>query len=175
MIEKRLLETELVVFELLSTIHNSPVTIEPHRSNDEERQAIADFSRRQSKSSKIEEWKSLPLGSDDQRNLWWQSRRSVIQAIGIMDGDPTMEHNTLAGSPGSVIVDAAMEGDLNMHHGTAHPSPLNREYLDASQPLHTPPSAASPSAVLEHVVYAPEESSPVVGNTHTIDQWRKYF
>jgi hypothetical protein len=39
-----------------------------------ERQALANISQRQPKSAKIEEWKSLPLATDEHRHEWWLKR-----------------------------------------------------------------------------------------------------
>jgi hypothetical protein len=73
-IEQRLLDTELVVFELLSAIYKSPMPIQPQRLSETERQALADISQKQPKSAKIEEWKSLPLTTDEHRHEWWLKR-----------------------------------------------------------------------------------------------------
>lgn len=47
------------MFELLSTIQQSHIPLELHRCSNEEREAMADFNAKQSKSAKIEEWKSI--------------------------------------------------------------------------------------------------------------------
>ena len=54
-IEQQLLETELVVFELLSTIQKSHVPLESHHCSNEECEAVTEFNAKQSKSAKIEE------------------------------------------------------------------------------------------------------------------------
>jgi hypothetical protein len=68
------LDTELVVFELLSAIYKSPMPIQPQRLSETERQALADISQKQPKSAKIEEWKNLPLTTDEHRHEWWLKR-----------------------------------------------------------------------------------------------------
>ncbi|KAH6106686.1 hypothetical protein HBI69_178960 [Parastagonospora nodorum] len=73
-IEQRLLDTEVVVFELLSAVYKSHVPIQPQRLSEAERQALADLSQKQAKSAKIEEWKRLPLDTDKHRHEWWSRR-----------------------------------------------------------------------------------------------------
>lgn len=73
-IEQRLLDTEVVVFELLSAIYKSHVPIQPQRLSEAERQALAELSQKQAKSAKIEEWKRLPLHTDEHRHEWWSKR-----------------------------------------------------------------------------------------------------
>jgi hypothetical protein len=90
-IEKRLLETELVLYELLTTILQSQDPVPTVHSTDVERQIVADYQVKQSKSWKIDEWKLFPLATDEQRQQWWQARRALIQA-GLSGTHPT---NTL--------------------------------------------------------------------------------
>lgn len=73
-IEQRLLDTEVVVFELLSAVYKSHVPIQPQRLSEAERLALADLSQKQAKSAKIEEWKRLPLHTDEGRHEWWSKR-----------------------------------------------------------------------------------------------------
>jgi hypothetical protein len=48
--------------------------IQPQRLSETERHALADISQKQPKSAKIEEWKSLPLATDENRHEWWLKR-----------------------------------------------------------------------------------------------------
>jgi hypothetical protein len=48
--------------------------IQPQRLSETERQALAEISQKQPKSAKIEEWKSLPLTTDEHRHEWWLKR-----------------------------------------------------------------------------------------------------
>lgn len=66
------------MFELLSTMQQLHAPLESYRSLDEECEAITDFSAKQSKSAKIEEWKNMPLISKEQRQRWWQSKKDLI-------------------------------------------------------------------------------------------------
>ncbi|KAH7406920.1 hypothetical protein DE146DRAFT_408836 [Phaeosphaeria sp. MPI-PUGE-AT-0046c] len=77
-IEQRLLDTELLAFELLSAIYKSQVPILPQRLSEQEHQTLSDVSTKQPKSSKIEEWKTLPLSTDEERHSWWLKRCDVI-------------------------------------------------------------------------------------------------
>jgi hypothetical protein len=77
-IEQRLLDTELVVFELLSTIYKSQIPIQPQRLSEQDRQTLVDISQKQPKSAKIEEWKSLPMATDAHRHEWWLKRCESI-------------------------------------------------------------------------------------------------
>lgn len=67
-----------MVLELLSTVHQLQVPV--HSLGTTEREALIDFSLKQSKSAKIEEWKRLPLSSEAQRRAWVDDRHGLIQA-----------------------------------------------------------------------------------------------
>jgi hypothetical protein len=77
-IEQRLLDTELVVFELLSTIYKSQIPIQPQRLSEQDRQTLVDICQKQPKSAKIEEWRSLPMTTDEHRHEWWRKRCESI-------------------------------------------------------------------------------------------------
>jgi hypothetical protein len=77
-IEQRLLDTELVVFELLSAIYKSNVPIQPQRLSETERRILVELSQKQPKSAKIEEWRSQPLVTDEHRHEWWSRRYQLM-------------------------------------------------------------------------------------------------
>ncbi|OAL56243.1 hypothetical protein IQ07DRAFT_2027 [Pyrenochaeta sp. DS3sAY3a] len=77
-IEQRLFETELVTLELLSSIYTSQIPIASQPLSDESRQILVQFAQKQAKSAKIEEWKALPLNSEEQRHLWWKQRQNLL-------------------------------------------------------------------------------------------------
>jgi hypothetical protein len=125
-IEQRLLDTEIVVFELLSATYNSQVPI--HRLSEIERRALADLSQKQPKSAKIEEWKRSPLNTEEQRHDWWSKRCESIL--------PTTQPGTNRPSQ-----DAMTPQDT-----WADASPLSVQYEDVqTYPTMRPPSAACSS------------------------------
>jgi hypothetical protein len=72
--------------------------LQVQRCSNEEREAIVDFCVKQPKSAKIEEWKNLPLITEEQRQKWWQSRKDLIheqaqsvQGKGPPPGDSTLQ------------------------------------------------------------------------------------
>ncbi|KAH8728075.1 hypothetical protein GQ44DRAFT_724612 [Phaeosphaeriaceae sp. PMI808] len=103
-IEQRLLDAEIVIFELLSSIYKSEIPIQPVRVAEMDRQVLADISQKQPKSAKIEEWKSLPLITDRDRHGWWQSRCALVSpsvpssSTGISQ-DAVTPHDTWLASP----------------------------------------------------------------------------
>jgi len=68
----------MVVLELLSAIYNSQVPIETQRLSDTDRRVLAGHVQKQAKSSRIEEWKSLPLNTGQERLSWWLKRQDLI-------------------------------------------------------------------------------------------------
>ncbi|CAN9314446.1 unnamed protein product [Alternaria alternata] len=74
----RLLETEFVVLELLSTIYSSQVPIETQRLSDTDRRVLAESVQKQAKSSRVEEWKRHPLNTDEERLSWWSKRQDIL-------------------------------------------------------------------------------------------------
>lgn len=76
LLEQRLLETEIVLFELLTPLHHSHIP--QHRVSQDAREILAKVSNAQSKNEKIEEWKRLPLALDEQRQQWLQTREEII-------------------------------------------------------------------------------------------------
>ncbi|KAF2849161.1 hypothetical protein T440DRAFT_556104 [Plenodomus tracheiphilus IPT5] len=81
LIEQRLLDTETIVIELLSAIHNSQIPIEPHRLNQDNREALAAMSQKQAKTKKIDEWKEFPILTDEQRHAWWRKKRELLAQL----------------------------------------------------------------------------------------------
>ncbi|KAH7080910.1 hypothetical protein FB567DRAFT_115638 [Paraphoma chrysanthemicola] len=140
-IEQRLFETELVVFELLSAIYKSQRPIELQHVSHLERQVLADLSQKQSKSLKIEEWKSLPLTTDESRHEWWLRRHELIAHNGQANGTgPTQNARTpqetwLDASPSSAQYED-MPSHLRMHAQQPAPStPQAPTFVDTWQPL----------------------------------------
>lgn len=67
------------MLELLSTIYNSQVPIEMQRLSDTDRRVLAENVQKQAKSNRIEEWKSFPLNTDEERLSWWSRRQDLIR------------------------------------------------------------------------------------------------
>jgi hypothetical protein len=107
-IEQRLLETEIVVLELLSAIYASRVPIEPQRLPETDRRLLAEYGQKQAKSHKIEEWKNLPLATEEQRRAWWVKKSERIARSAEASGDcssqksPATTSSRAADSPRTV-------------------------------------------------------------------------
>ncbi|OAG11132.1 uncharacterized protein CC84DRAFT_1223859 [Paraphaeosphaeria sporulosa] len=78
LVEQRLLESEIVIFELLSTLYNYNPTVRQHRLSFDERHSLGEWSKQQSKAKKVEEWTNFPLGTDEQRQAWWLKKQDSI-------------------------------------------------------------------------------------------------
>lgn len=78
LVEQRLLESELVVFELLSTLYNDNGARMPSNLSHQDRDILSDFAKAQSKLKKVDEWKNYPLATDEERHAWWLRKREVI-------------------------------------------------------------------------------------------------
>lgn len=74
-IEQRLVEMEILAFELLSACEGASISTEAYRLSTDQRQVFVDLAQKQSKSDKIEEWKSLPLRDSQQRQVWWSAKQ----------------------------------------------------------------------------------------------------
>ncbi|KAH6877715.1 hypothetical protein BKA58DRAFT_375792 [Alternaria rosae] len=83
------------MLELLSTIYNSQVPIGMQRLSDTDRRVLAENVQKQAKSSRIEEWKSLPLNTDEERLSWWSKRQELIRK-GIEAGSSHASHESPA-------------------------------------------------------------------------------
>jgi hypothetical protein len=203
-IEQRLLDTELVVFELLSAIYKSPMPIQPQRLSETERQALADISQKQPKSAKIEEWKSLPLTTDEHRHEWWLKRcesmsipmqfvptRISHDAMAAqdawMDASPLsmqyedMPSNTIVQSPIPSMSQSESESRANVQ---TWPSTMNATMPDTNGCFEDSFSTAirsslseQPGEVASDVVSTGFEEPNISNNSQPLnaDRWRKYF
>ncbi|KAF2186002.1 hypothetical protein K469DRAFT_707188 [Zopfia rhizophila CBS 207.26] len=137
-IEQRLLETELVVFELLTAIYQSHTPIDQFRSHESARQAVADFSGKQSKSAKVEEWKYFPLASDEQRQRWWQNRQEIIQH-GVLSSATITPHSIIPQQPERGRINSSFDesaGTLNFDsRGSDHVNGSGQTQLQSSDPV----------------------------------------
>jgi hypothetical protein len=80
-LEKRLLETELALFETVATLAQMPTleqvstTQTPTVSNEHFAEILASRSSHQAKASSLREWSRLPLKVEAQRRIWLQTKR----------------------------------------------------------------------------------------------------
>jgi hypothetical protein len=198
-IEQRLLDTEFVVFELLSAIYKSQAPIHPHRLSEQERQILAETSQKQSKSAKIEEWKSQPLGTEEHRHEWWLKKCDLISvpmqiSSHVLPQDATTPQETWADSPLSVQLE-----DMQSHMALQSPIPGMSQALASVDSWPSPPNARPPatevnsnnnaislggsaslagqsqdalnaSSFISSVTNIPSDSQPL-----SAERWRKYF
>lgn len=69
----------MLVLELISVLHETGGSLEHrHRLSATQRRRLADMAQKQSKSEKIEEWRSLPLSNDQQRQTWWTVKQNCF-------------------------------------------------------------------------------------------------
>jgi hypothetical protein len=196
-IEQRLLDTEFVVFELLSAIYQSQIPIQLHRLSETDRQALVDVSQKQSKSAKIEEWKSLPLDTDENRHNWWSKRYESITLPMQSGSDNLPRDNTtpqdtwLEASPmsahyedmqlpsvvqppapsiGQISPVASWQPPLDAMIFVPAPSFDNNTNTATPKPLLM---AASDSDV--SVTTSTESSVSASSQSLSADRWRKYF
>ena len=79
-LEKRLLETELALFETLSLVvreQGSDVNLQEAQFQ----VLLAGRSANQSKEARVDEWQRLPLQTHQQRYEWWKDKCSKVDSI----------------------------------------------------------------------------------------------
>ncbi|PVH95321.1 hypothetical protein DM02DRAFT_675568 [Periconia macrospinosa] len=158
-LEKRLLETELVLFESLCALYASPVQIEPFRSSQAQREAIAEFSYKQSKTEKLEEWNTCSLGADCDRMSWWQKRCEVTGTLPGISAPPNPSNGVELGYQHTGDL-ASMQVEHALNPQDQRPSNAN---------------TTSPAMILPVHIQNP---APRVEQASVIDagqQWRRYF
>ncbi|KAJ6194983.1 hypothetical protein J3E72DRAFT_197374, partial [Bipolaris maydis] len=87
------------VLELLSAIYESRVPIEPQRLPERDRRLLAEYGQKQAKTHKIEEWKNLPLSTEEQRRTWWLKKSERIAKAAETSGDHPTQKSPTATSP----------------------------------------------------------------------------
>ncbi|OAL04932.1 hypothetical protein IQ06DRAFT_302061 [Phaeosphaeriaceae sp. SRC1lsM3a] len=195
-IEQRLLDTELLAFELLSAIYKSHTPILPQRLSEQERQALSDISTKQPKSAKIEEWKILPLGTDEERHNWWLKRCDVISRPMQFESNSLPQDMMTPQDTYSPLT--TQFEDMQAAHTAIPPSaPLAPEAADPSLSWQTSPTTllSSTNGTLENhgLVRTRADSSSQVARNMTAptasnepsrsdhsqsisaERWRKYF
>jgi hypothetical protein len=187
------------VFELLSAIYKSHAPIQPQRLSETDRQALTDISSKQPKSAKIEEWKSLPLDTDENRHNWWARRFEVI-SLPTQSG-PTLSNDII--TPQEAWVDASpmsVNYDEVQPQTVMQPSVSNMgqtsTFITSWQPsldmmipgtspnfddcLRTATHTSPPEVADEINVHIPlttskEPSASTIPQVLSADRWRKYF
>lgn len=152
-LEKRLLETELALFESLCTLYRSQVPIEPYRSSLSQREAIADFSYKQSKSEKLEEWNRCSLGTDCDRLAWWQ-KKCEVSDLRVADA----------------MVMASPSDGVGLEYQPPEPPDI---LVSEEAQIHDEPNVDTTSPIMLTLPPQANDTAPI-GNT-SIDEWRRYF
>jgi len=183
---------EILALELLSACEGASVSIEAYRLSTDQRQVFVDYAQKQSKSDKIEEWKSLPISESHQRQAWWPAKRGCVFGPGAIQlqqrGDrvasvgmaPAAEH---AGNPQPVdklpsLAQTfpqpplfAASPSTSVQEGPAINSPVSISHKASTgasagiQGLGAPLMAMAPAT----------EMSPPASRNVAPDKWRKYF
>ena len=201
-IEQRLLETEFLCLELLSAIYNSKIVIEQHTLSDHERRLLAGLEEKQPKSAKIQEWKSFPLATDEQRRNWWRKKReSIVRS----DGNDHFQNSPARSDALAGI--SPLPDNFDDMHVTAAISSQTHMIQQTTPPISTWESAANASS-LSNSTFSLEDhsqtfvdtipmdssipddlpndasaesaghsgySSPLHPHGLNVDRWRKYF
>ncbi|OSS43938.1 hypothetical protein B5807_11348 [Epicoccum nigrum] len=190
LIEQRLVETELLVLELLSALQETGGSIEnQHRLSENQRRLLEHIAQKQSKTDKIEEWKCFPLGTDQQRQAWrtakqacfFETQMSPPQEQLAMEMSPTpkfspnnsesMQNAQPASSPARSAVQRSsftIASPVRLQEETANYS------LRATQ-IGPPMDLRSQDADIV-VVNTPLPSvTPSGSDAGNVDKWRKYF
>jgi hypothetical protein len=165
-----------------------------------DRLALADVSQKQSKSAKIEEWKSLPLNTDEDRHDWWARRYEVI-SLSIQSSPNDLSKDTTAPqeawvdtSPMSVNYDKVQPQTVlppsvpSIGHTSAFITSLQSplEMMLSGTPssfnncLHVATHTSPTEGTDENDVHQPLMTStePSVSTNSQVlsaDRWRKYF
>jgi hypothetical protein len=190
------------VLELLSTIYNSQVPIEMQRLSDTDRRIVAEKVQKQAKSSRIEEWKSLPLDTDEERLAWWSKRQDLIRrgieagsSQASQDSPAQTESWAMESSPAvAYYEDPRLSVVDGSNFPAAQPQPAQATWQIAPDILGAPETArdtlhhnqdimnVSPGGNLGSERYfvgegRSEPLPPSVPDSRpsTTEQWRKYF
>jgi hypothetical protein len=201
-IEQRLLETECVVLELLTTLYKLQSPVDIHRLSEQDRRFLAESAQKQPKSAKIEEWKQAPLLTDDQKYAWWVRRQNLLTSSekpdldSISNSSPAMQDPWPTASPASVQLEDVHSNDtLQSRFQTVH-TPKAPEEMWQSSPGEIPisphatfsnnakrfsvdasstmnPMASEPAGPTLLAVPQPTTEMEPPAPPH--DKWRKYF
>jgi hypothetical protein len=194
-----------VVLELLSAIYNSQVPIETQRLSDTGRRVLAESAQKQAKSSRIEEWKSFPLNTDEERLSWWSKRQDLItkgieaNPSHISQASPAQTESWMMESSPTVVHYEDLRSSTIEHSNVSsaqQPQPaqpawqLIQDVSGALEPAPVPyhqdqnvagvPPVENPASegYLDDRPERPVSSAPHTAlnpKASTTEQWRKYF
>ncbi|KAH6625551.1 hypothetical protein C7974DRAFT_396279 [Boeremia exigua] len=188
LIEQRLHETEIFVLEVLSVLQELGASVEQrHRLSNNQRQLLTDIAQKQLKSDKIEEWKSSPLGTDQQRQAWWTAKRDCISRPDTSSTHEMLDTDINDASEFSPDVFESM-GDFESVFSPVQPSTQrtllavgspaglseeagNRVHITVAtdvRPLEVDKVAATPPL-------PPASPISIRSRAEPADKWRKYF
>jgi hypothetical protein len=187
---------ELLAFELLSACQGAVISTETCRLSASQRQAFIDLAQKQSKSEKIEEWKSLPIRDSRQRQTWWSAKQGVFLRPG---ASPLNERHddfmnggmaSVSGQAGCVrSVDRlpsfapassqpalfAVSPSTSMYEGPEIDTPESVSH-GAGIGADTRASEQDQDAVAPSLPIVPTgDMSPPASRDVAADRWRKYF
>jgi hypothetical protein len=164
-----------------------------------DRQVLTDISQKQPKSAKIEEWKSLPLTTDEHRHDWWLKR---CDAIALPVQTDLSNHSQDVMTPQDTWVEASplsvQYEDIQPHTGTQPPVPRMPQPSALITPWQPPlddmisgsagtfdnkvhtaicPSLESVSQSGAGIALAASTESNTSNNSQPLsaERWRKYF
>lgn len=179
-VEQRLVETEIVVLELLNAIYSTRIPINPQPLPDNARRTLLEESQKQAKTAKIDEWKRLPITTGAQQRAWWIKKNECIRDTdGIDDVQELQPHVENAQSPMNVELQTQ-----------AAQSPLLASWPTTSESfiqLENPPISGSAELLTFQQEFEAQQSdhfptpqststaSPSAHPSTSQEKWRKYF
>ncbi|KAL5377945.1 hypothetical protein PMIN03_010843 [Paraphaeosphaeria minitans] len=144
LVEQRLVESEIVIFELLSTLYSCNPTIQQHRLSFDERRGIGEWSKQQSKSKKVEEWTNFPLGTDEQRQAWWLKKQ---ESIGRYEGSDAGNFDSPATNPLLGVLPDASPMSAGFEETQQQ---QQQQQQSMSTPLPPAPTIPETTTILQH-------------------------
>jgi hypothetical protein len=167
--------------------------------SEQERQVLAETSQKQSKSAKIEEWKSQPLATEEHRHEWWLKKCDLISvpmqsSSNSLSQDAMTPQDTWADSPLSVQLE-----DMPSQMALQSPIPGMSQALASVNSWPSPPTARPPGMDVNSSNNAANSSGSVSmsgqgqgalnassfnssvtnvtsdGQSLSAERWRKYF
>lgn len=190
LLEQRLLESELVIFELLSKVYNDNTTGMREAISHQERDLLSEFTKAQSKLKKVDEWKNYPLNTPGERHAWWLRKRDIIDLYrtgGDAQGHRHSRSDVLQdASPASTCLTPNAQSEASLPHvepQQGHVAELIGWHQDMNDTSnignHVVAQGVGSSDTIQAALVAPAES-PVEQPTPSLrasntDRWRKYF
>lgn len=164
--------------ELLSAIYRSKIAVEPQRLMTETREALTMVMQKQSKASKIDEWKNLPIMTADQRYLWWIKKQELIVQLAQTERDFTATESPAQQDALSILSMSAGDEDRLVQSSSRIQSPSTQSSQDPTsslQPLQERDSTPNLFTGSAHISGPTAQPGPSGGHYRTAESWRKYF